>query len=60
MSPATPYELIGKEDGVKNLASAFYESMDELEEAGIVGPANGSKPREILATIENLEDMFGD
>jgi len=33
MSAATPYELIGKEDGVKNLASAFYESMDELEEA---------------------------
>jgi truncated hemoglobin YjbI len=33
MSPAIPYELIGKEDGVKNLASAFYESMDELEEA---------------------------
>jgi hemoglobin len=29
----TPYELIGREDGVKRLASAFYESMDELEEA---------------------------
>ena len=29
----TPYELIGREDGVKALASAFYESMDELEEA---------------------------
>ena len=36
MSAATPYELIGKEDGVKNLASAFYESMDELEEAAEV------------------------
>ena len=36
MSPATPYELIGKEDGVKNLASAFYESMNELEEAAEV------------------------
>ena len=33
MSTATPYDLIGKEDGVKILASAFYESMDELEEA---------------------------
>jgi hemoglobin len=33
MSAATPYDLIGKEDGVKTLASAFYESMDELEEA---------------------------
>ena len=29
----TPYELIGREDGVKALASAFYESIDELEEA---------------------------
>jgi hemoglobin len=36
MSPAIPYELIGKEDGVKNLASAFYESMNELEEAAEV------------------------
>ena len=32
----TPYELIGKEAGVKALASAFYESMDELEEAASV------------------------
>lgn len=29
----TPYEIIGKEDGVRALASAFYESMNELEEA---------------------------
>jgi hemoglobin len=29
----TPYELIGQEAGVKALASAFYEAMDELEEA---------------------------
>jgi hemoglobin len=32
----TPYELMGKEEGVKALASAFYESMDELEEAAEV------------------------
>ena len=30
---STPYELIGKEDGVKALADAFYEAMDELEDA---------------------------
>lgn len=30
---STPYEMIGKEDGVKRLASAFYEAMDEMEEA---------------------------
>jgi hemoglobin len=29
----TPYELIGKEDGVLQLAGAFYEAMDEMEEA---------------------------
>lgn len=29
----TPYEIIGKEDGVKALAHAFYDAMDELEEA---------------------------
>jgi S-DNA-T family DNA segregation ATPase FtsK/SpoIIIE len=29
--------------------------LDELEEAGIVGPSNGAKPREILATEEDLE-----
>ena len=30
---STPYEIIGKEDGVKALAHAFYDAMDELEEA---------------------------
>jgi hemoglobin len=33
MSQVRPYELIGKEAGVKQLANAFYEAMDELEEA---------------------------
>jgi hemoglobin len=36
MTATTPYELIGKEAGVKTLASAFYESMNELEEAAEV------------------------
>lgn len=30
---STPYELIGKEAGVKALASAFYDAMEELTEA---------------------------
>ena len=33
MARNTPYEIIGREDGVKALATAFYEAMDELEEA---------------------------
>ncbi|MBN1980249.1 MAG: DNA translocase FtsK [Chitinivibrionales bacterium] len=33
--------------------------MDELHSAGIVGPQEGSKPREILVTPEMLEDIIG-
>ena len=33
MSDRTPYEMIGREQGVRALASAFYDAMDELEEA---------------------------
>ena len=33
MSGKTPYELLGKEDGVRALAKAVYEAMDELPEA---------------------------
>ncbi len=32
MGESTPYDLIGKEDGVKALAAAFYDAMDEMEE----------------------------
>lgn len=31
--------------------------LDMLEESGIIGPANGSKPREILISKEQLENM---
>lgn len=34
--------------------------LDELEEAGIVGPANGSKPREILVSQEQYQAMSDD
>ena len=29
----TPYELLGKEEGIKALADAFYDIMDEIHEA---------------------------
>ncbi|PKM87260.1 hypothetical protein CVU83_03205, partial [Candidatus Falkowbacteria bacterium HGW-Falkowbacteria-2] len=31
--------------------------LDMLEEAGVIGPANGSKPREILLSREEFENM---
>ncbi len=31
--------------------------MDELEEIGVIGPANGAKPRDILITKEQYESM---
>ena len=33
MDATTPYEIIGREAGVQALAGAFYDAMDELEEA---------------------------
>ena len=33
--------------------------LDELEEAGIVGPGNGSKPREVLINKESYQGMEG-
>ncbi len=31
--------------------------MDMLEAKGIVGPPNGSKPRDVLADVEELESI---
>ncbi len=33
--------------------------MDMLEEQGVVGPYEGSKPRQILISIEEFEERFG-
>ncbi len=32
--------------------------MDMLEQRGVVGPSEGSKAREVLMTIEELEDLY--
>jgi S-DNA-T family DNA segregation ATPase FtsK/SpoIIIE len=31
--------------------------IDQLEQAGILGPANGSKPRDVLVGLEDLDDI---
>ncbi len=31
---------------------------DQLEEAGVVGPPDGSKPREVLVTMDELDQLF--
>lgn len=33
MTEQTPYQLLGEEDGIRALATAFYDAMDELPEA---------------------------
>lgn len=34
--------------------------MDQLEDAGIVGPEEGTKPRRILVTPEEFEEIIND
>ncbi|HZW49180.1 MAG TPA: DNA translocase FtsK, partial [Bacillota bacterium] len=34
--------------------------MDQLEEYGVVGPAQGSKPREVTMSKEQLENKFSE
>jgi S-DNA-T family DNA segregation ATPase FtsK/SpoIIIE len=33
--------------------------IDQLEAAGVLGPKNGSKPREVLMGLDELDDRFG-
>jgi len=33
--------------------------IDQLELAGVLGPANGSKPRDVLVGLEDLDDLTG-
>ena len=34
--------------------------MDQLEEMGVVGPEEGTKPRRVLVTLEEFEQMIGE
>lgn len=34
--------------------------IDQMEDKGIIGPYEGSKPRQVLITIEDYERLFGD
>ncbi|HBP65894.1 MAG TPA: hypothetical protein DD730_16975, partial [Desulfosporosinus sp.] len=33
--------------------------MDMLQEQGVVGPYEGSKPRQVLLTLEEFNEQFG-
>jgi len=34
--------------------------IDQLEQAGILGPANGSKPRDVLVGLDDLDEIAGE
>jgi S-DNA-T family DNA segregation ATPase FtsK/SpoIIIE len=34
--------------------------IDQLEQAGILGPMNGSKPRDVLVGLDELAEICGD
>ena len=52
---------LGSTSGLQRALSVGYARagriMDMLEAKGVVGPANGSKPREVLLDKEALEDL---
>ena len=61
-------DLIEKEKGSigmlqRNFRIGFNRAariMDQLEEAGIVGPEEGTKPRRVLMTMAEYEGLSGD
>lgn len=43
----TPYELLGGDQGIKDLSKAFYQSMDELSEVKVIRDMHGKDLSEI-------------
>ncbi|MCR4956287.1 MAG: DNA translocase FtsK [Lachnospiraceae bacterium] len=60
--------LIDKERGSIGMLQRMFKIgfnraariMDQLEEAGVVGPEEGTKPRKVLLTKEEFENMIND
>lgn len=56
----TPYELLGGEDGIRALANAFYDAMDELPEAAAIRAMHGEDLGEIKEKLfEYLSGWLG-
>lgn len=56
----TPYDLLGGESGVKRLAEAFYDVMDELPEAATLRAMHAADLRGIKQKLfEFLSGWFG-
>lgn len=56
----TPYELLGKEEGIRALAAAFYEVMDELPEAEHIRNMHAKSLTNIQEKLfEYLNGWFG-
>jgi S-DNA-T family DNA segregation ATPase FtsK/SpoIIIE len=39
--------------------SRAVDVLDQLEEHGIVGPSNGSHPRDVLASAADVDELLG-
>ncbi|CAA0121058.1 Group 2 truncated hemoglobin YjbI [BD1-7 clade bacterium] len=60
MSQKTPYELMGKEEGIRAFAAAFYDAMDELPEAEHVRKMHAQSLTDIKEKLfEYLNGWFG-
>lgn len=58
--PATPYELLGGEAGVRRLAEVFYDVMDELPEAAPIRRMHSRSLEDIkIKLFEYLSGWMG-